>query len=238
MNDADEEKLEQRLLTDAAFAEEFDTAVDDLTDQYLENELEGAERERVEKYFLSTAERQQKLEFASELLRHAALTRDPNRTTHDKPGLWKQFLEFWKQKPLVPLAASAAVLVIVIGIAFVVSRNSQPGKTSYAAFTLTINASDRASGAAPAQLKMPAAGLMLDLTIPEQSRGAKDYRAKLVNADGVARALEIDERKSESVKVAIPSGWLTRGSYAIQLSAVKADGSEERIRGSYLFDIE
>ena len=230
--------MEQRLLTDAEFAEEFDTTVDDITDQYVKNELPGDERERVEKYFLSTSQRQQKLEFASELHRHASLQRGAPKTTHDKPGLWKQILDFWRQKPLVPLAASAAVLVIVIGIAFIVSRDNQPGTSNYATFTLTINTSDRASGAAPARLKMPAAGLRLDLTIPEPSRGAKDYRARLVNADGAVRNLIIEEQKNESVMVAIPSGWLTHGSYAIRLSTVKADGTEDRIRGSYFFDIE
>ena len=200
--------------------------------------MQGDERERVEKYFLNTAERQQKLEFASELFRHASLTRGPQKTKHDKPGLWKQMLDFWRQKPLVPLATSAAVLVIVIGIGFYVSRNNQPGKSNYTAFALTINTSDRASGAAPTRLKMPAAGLMLNLTIPEPGRGAKDYHARLLNADGAGRDLVIEERKNESLKVAIPSGWLTPGSYAIQLSTVKADGTEDRIHGSYFFDIE
>ena len=237
MNDADEERLEQRLLTDPAFAEEFDTIVDDITDDYVKNELQGDERERIEKYFLSTAERQQKLEFASELLRHAALERGgAKKNTVEKPGFWQQFLAFCRQPSLLPLATTAAVLVIA-GVTFFVMWSGGPGPSTYA-INLTINTSDRASGVAPARVKLPANGLTVGLTLPDHARGAKDYRARLVNADGAVRDLKIDERKSESVSVTIPSGWLTHGSYAIQLSTIKADGTEERIRGSYLFEIE
>ena len=49
-----------QLLSDPAFGEEFDTIVDEITDEYLKNELPDDERERVEKHFLRTAERQNK----------------------------------------------------------------------------------------------------------------------------------------------------------------------------------
>ena len=57
-----------RLLSDAAFGEEFDTIVDEITDEYLKDELPVDERERVQRYFLSAPERQSKLQFAAELL--------------------------------------------------------------------------------------------------------------------------------------------------------------------------
>src|ERR1051325_4151382 len=53
LEDADQERIELRLLTDPSFGEEFDTIVDELTDQYVRNELPDDERERVEKYFLN-----------------------------------------------------------------------------------------------------------------------------------------------------------------------------------------
>jgi hypothetical protein len=45
--DADEERLELRLLTDPAFGKNFDAVVDEITDQYAGNELPGEERKRV-----------------------------------------------------------------------------------------------------------------------------------------------------------------------------------------------
>ena len=51
-DEADAEQLELRLLTDPAFGEEFDTIVDELTDEYVGNELQEPERKRVEQYFL------------------------------------------------------------------------------------------------------------------------------------------------------------------------------------------
>ena len=51
LGEADEERIELRLLTDPAFGEEFDTIVDEIADQYAGNEFRGEERERVEQYF-------------------------------------------------------------------------------------------------------------------------------------------------------------------------------------------
>ncbi|HEU4933712.1 MAG TPA: CHAT domain-containing protein [Pyrinomonadaceae bacterium] len=59
--------MELRLLTDADYAEEFDIAVNELTDQYVSGEIQGAERERVEKYFLKSSHRRDKLKYASAL---------------------------------------------------------------------------------------------------------------------------------------------------------------------------
>src|SRR5215211_5138670 len=75
LEEAEQERIELRLLTDSSFAEEFDTVVDELTDQYVTNELMDDERKRVEKYFLNTPERQQKLEFATELITRASAER-------------------------------------------------------------------------------------------------------------------------------------------------------------------
>lgn len=68
----DEEQLELRLLTDAAYAEEFDIVVDELTDRYVANEFQGEEREQVELYFLKSDDRRDKLKFASALQRARA----------------------------------------------------------------------------------------------------------------------------------------------------------------------
>jgi hypothetical protein len=78
--EADEEQFELRLLSDPALGEEVDAVADEITDDYLNNQLSDDERERVEKYFLSTTERQNKLEFAAELLRRAESERGKNVT--------------------------------------------------------------------------------------------------------------------------------------------------------------
>lgn len=233
------------MLTDSAFGEEFDTVVDELTDDYVKNELQGEERERVEKYFLSSPARQQKLQFASELLRRAEAERgnrekpvEVRRIAISKPSLFEQFLAFWKKQSFARLAATAASLVLSFSLlVFIIQQRNNPSSENYAQVNLEISSADRATGSQQKRLPMPENGMVIDITIPEQERDAKDFRVKLFDPNGVARELAIEARDGQTIKVAIPASELSRGPYAIQLSSVKAAGTE-RVPGSYFFTIE
>lgn len=232
------------MLTDPSFGEEFDTIVDELTDQYVRDELPDVERERVEKYFLNTPERRRKLEFATELLGRADAERGERaeRSTvqpvvERAPGWLEQLLAFWRQRSFAHVALSAAAVIIVAGLIFYLFsfRNS----SDYVAINLPLSSSNRAESTAPARVQLPRSGLTINLTVPEQARDAKAYRVKLIDRNEAERDLTIDERKDQTITVKIPAASLTRGgSYAIQLFKVNADGTEERVRGSYFFDVE
>ncbi len=66
-----EQSIEERLLTDDAFCEEFEVAEDQLIDQYLGNDLSPHDRTRFETCFLSTIERHEKFRLARTLNRYA-----------------------------------------------------------------------------------------------------------------------------------------------------------------------
>ena len=55
------------MLSDPVYGEEFDIVVDEITDQYVAGEIKGEERERVEKYFLKSDQRREKLKYAAAL---------------------------------------------------------------------------------------------------------------------------------------------------------------------------
>lgn len=235
------------MLTDPSFGEEFDTVVDELTDQYIADELTDDERKRVEKYFLNTPERKQKLEFATELLSHASAGRGERAervqvatarpiVAPAAPGLLDQFRAFWKRPSFAHGALSAAVLLVVAGLVFYLL--SFGSSSEYMALNVPLSSSDRAESAAPVSAQLAGAGLELNLPIPEQAKDAEDFRLKLVDENGVQRDLTIAERADQTIKVRIPAAWLSRGSYVIQLSKVKPDGSEERVRGGYNFVVE
>ena len=246
LEEAEQERIELRLLTDSSFGEEFDSAVDDLTDQYVNNELTDDERKRAEEYFLNTPERQQKLEFATELLSRASAERGERAERSQvatvrpivkpaAPSLLDQVRAFWRRPSYAHVGLSAAVLLVVAGLVFfVLSFNNSP---SYVPLDLAVNNSNRAeSTAAPARVQL--ADLKVKLTLPEQAKEAKAFRVKLVDENGVERDLTIDERTDQTITVTILAGWLSRGSYVVQLSMMKPDGSEERVRGSYNFVVE
>lgn len=96
----DEERLEMRLLTEPEFAEEFDIAVDDLTDAYVTGEIQGEDRQRAERYFFRSADRQNKLKYALALKAHKA-QRSSQRNWWASPGL-----------------RAAASIILVFGVAF------------------------------------------------------------------------------------------------------------------------
>lgn len=96
----DEERLEMRLLTEPEFAEEFDIAVDDLTDAYVAGEIQGEDRERAETYFFKSAERQNKLKYALALKAH--------KGQRSSPGRW------WASSN----ARIAASIILMVGVAF------------------------------------------------------------------------------------------------------------------------
>ena len=55
------------MLSDPVYGDEFDSVVDEITDQYAAGEIKGEERERVEKYFLKSDQRREKLRYAAAL---------------------------------------------------------------------------------------------------------------------------------------------------------------------------
>lgn len=244
LEEAEQERIELRLLTDSSFAEEFDTIVDELTDQYVRDELTDDERKRAEKHFLTSPERQQKLEFATELLSHAEAERGESSQLSTvrpivqpaTPSLLDQIRAFWRRPTFAHGVLAAAILLVVAGLVFVFF--SFGNSAEYTALNLPLSSSDRAESVAPVSAQLAGAGLELNLPIPEQAKDAKDFRLKLVDENGVERDLTIAERTDQTIKVRIPADWLSRGSYVIQLSMVKPDGSTERVRGSYNFVVE
>ncbi len=64
--------MELRLLSDAAYAEEFEILENELLDQYLSDGLSAEDRAQCEQYFLNAPERRDKLAFATSLKRAAS----------------------------------------------------------------------------------------------------------------------------------------------------------------------
>jgi hypothetical protein len=229
---ADEESLELRLLTEHAFVEEFDTVVDEVADQYVRNDLEDSERKGFEESFLTTAEGRQKVRFTSELLERAAAKRSPPVAKPDT--FFDRLRAFWLGQPLRVAATAAAVVIIAVGAYLII-----PSK-GYATLSLSISTATRAEAPVPPKVKLESGvqGVEVTLAIPEQAKGAQNYRVKLVGGDGPEHDLKIYKRDDHSVTTKIPASLLSPGQYAIKISRVNSDNSDTQIRGSYYFNIE
>jgi methionine-rich copper-binding protein CopC len=234
-----QQQVEERLLTEDDLFEESEIVEDELIDEYLAKKLSDAERDRFEQYFLATPERHQSLRFARVLNRYVMTHPGPKPIRPDL-FLWR----FWPSQRLVfRLATAVAVVAIIAGALWLSPRPLRPLTTqpqTLAALTLTISAANRAAGDQAPKVSLPlnADALRIALRLPDSSAPAVRYRVELVNDNGETKSLAIAEQDAQSVSVVIPAAQLARGSYALKLFAIKADGTEERISGSYFFSVE
>lgn len=245
-----EEQLEQ--FEDECFAEEtwpeqLKLVEEDLIDAYLRNELEPERRERFKHNYLTTEAREERVIMAAALLRHvderqSGARRDLaiQQTAPDKPGLTEQLRAFWGSRPWALRTALALGLVAILAGAWWFFYPRTRSVQTFATLTLNISRSDRAEGAQAGKVRLPlgADALRISLTLPAQLPEAVRYRAELDTESGETRSLEIAGHDAQSVIVVIPAAQLKRGQFALNLYAIKSDGTEQPISGSYFFIVE
>lgn len=235
------EQLELRLLTDPAFGEEFDVIVNEITDEYVGNELHGDDRKRVQQYFLKSTERQNKMRFASELLERAAAERgSASARVQVQPRLLERLWGFWGNQSLITRFATAfATIVIAAGVILLAIPGTRTSGT-YAFISLAISNSDRDVGAKVKSLRLEpgSPGIRIELTLPDQMPQSKSYRVELLDAQQGARNLKIEQQTDRSLLVVVPANEIAPGSYIVRLYAVNPEGTEQRIHGSYYFAVQ
>lgn len=120
LEEAAEGEVELRLLSDADYAREFDIVERELIDQYVEDALPPAERDRFERHFLRAPQRKERLAFAK-ALRLAAAPRAKARraAVAAVPRLSDRRRAAWPYFPPAYLKA-AAVIVIALCVGLVV----------------------------------------------------------------------------------------------------------------------
>jgi hypothetical protein len=234
------ERLELRLLTDAAFGEEFDVIVNEITDGYVGNELRADDRKRVQQYFLRSTERQNKLRFASELLERAAIERAPASVVQAEPGMLERVRAFWGNMALLTrFATTFAAIVIVAGVLLLTVPGTRTSGT-YAVVNLTISNSERASGSEIKQVRLEpgSPGIQIELALPDQIPQSKNYRVELLAEKQASRNLRIEQQTEAKLVVVVPANEIGPGSYFVRLYATNPDGTEQRIRGTYFFAVQ
>ena len=250
LNEADEERLELRLLSEPAFIEEFDTIVDEITDQYVRGELSASERERVEKYFLMARQRRENAKFTSTLINYAAASRKAKAATAAKVaeiapripqrGWWERLWAFrTPQNAAFRVAMATAVVVIALGLGFLTLRPMR-GPQNIASIELRASSSDRGEGPQSERLKLASDtdAVRILLHLPEQSSQYGNYRVEMATQENTRRFLEVAEQNPRTVTALVPADMLTRGRYAFNVFAVKADGNEDRLPSTYFLTVE
>ena len=243
-------------MTEDGFFDELLLVEEELIDDYVGGQLPLDERQRFEQHFLSTPERQRQLRFAQALSRYVSNSSEKSEgesaqaegesaraqplahTSGQKRAGW--FDAFWGSRAWALRSAVALAVVVVAVGALWLSRQRTTQPRTFATLTLTASAGNRAEGVQARKVKLPpdADALRIFLMLPEGSAPATRYRAELVNGNGETKSFEVAVQDSRSVSAVIPAAQLARGQYALRLYKTDADGSEQRVPGSYFFNVK
>jgi len=230
---------EQCFTQDEWPAAELESAEDDLIQAYIRKELSADRHRRFEKNYLTTAARKDRVLLAQSFL-HVVCGAEPRKPT------WTERLQNWigqfSPKVSVPRFASALV-VAVLGVSFAIFLSTYPWKhapKTFANINLVIASDNRAVGSQHEKVKLPIAEDALKISFappPNEPKGAT-YRVQLEDVKGPLETLETQSQNGKSLSVIIPADKLTRGQYALKLFRKNQDGTEQRVEGSYFFDVE
>jgi anti-sigma factor RsiW len=242
------ERFEDECFAAEDWPAQVELVEEDLVDDYLRGELTPAQRRRFEENYLTTTARVERVRMAAALLGRMGEwpktlpEPDPDPVKPAAPAspavptLGERFRAFWGGRVWAP-AAALAVVAVVAG-ALLIPRLRQP--PTFATLTLAPAASERAEGARPAGVKLPAdaSGLKLSLLLPAGADPAARYRAELESDAGGSRPLQAVGPEGGVVSVVVPAESLRRGAYVIKLFAAPPSGPERRLPGSYFFNVE
>jgi hypothetical protein len=216
--DAQAHALEARLLLDDAFGARLRAVETDLIDDYARGRLDEAARAAVERWLLATPADRERLQAALALASVVA-PRAPAAPVRSAPANARPSR---RRVHGLALAAAAAVLLVVLG-----RHLREPARTPplAGAPTVTLLANlQRGSGAQPdVSARVPAAAPAVRLQV-EVASAARDARYALHVERGArevfgARALAArHEGAYRFVEVALPSGLLAGGDYAVRLA--------------------
>jgi len=225
-------------------AEQINVVEEDLIDAYLRDELTPERRQRFERNYLTTEARQERVIMAAALLRHIdehnGASRPAVAVRPTELTAAERFRAFWNNQTWALRAAASIAVVAVIASALWLFLFRAPSLRSFATLTLAISNINRAEGAQADKVKLPsdAEALKVSLTLPRQAPPAARYRVELEDDNGKTESVEVVGNDAQSVLVVIPAARLARGQYALKLFAIKADGDDQRINGSYFFNVE
>lgn len=243
LSEEEVEEFENECFAQEYWPSRIKLVEEDLIDAYLHGELSPEQHRCFEQNYLTSEGRQQRVRMAAALLLQVCETAsisDPSVVVRED-GIWaKRIKSFWAgwTPPLRSAYAVAALVIVVGGVWLYVSPVRPP--LAVATLKLTSSVSNRSAGAQARTIELPpdAGALRVFLMLPNNAVPASRYRVELDTEDGATMPLPVAGQDDQSVSVVIPASKLARGQYALTLFALKEDGTEQPVYGSYTFTVE
>ena len=227
LSEAEQEKIEERLMIEDDLFEELEILKGELIEEYRDGELDRNEREALAGGLLSSPEGRQRQLFA------VAIGCLGQRSKPQPVGLFERLAAFFRQPQWA--FGTVGLAVVVIAAIFLV-KSLQPA-ANYFAVTLTSSAVTRAAGDTQyTRITIPAgtSDLRISLTLPQPAAPGARYRVELDNRSN-RTSFQPAGQDANSVSVVIPARQVPVGFYALVIYEIKADGTEQPIPGNYYF---
>jgi hypothetical protein len=228
LSDEEQQKIEERLMTEDDLFEELEISKGELIEEYRAGELSSSEHDWFEHHYLASPEGRQRHTFSIALSCIQRPISQPQR-----PGLLERLESFLKIQRWAVATATSAVLIAVIGVAWYISRP----RPSFA-ITLNTSAINRSLNApryTQIRLKPDVEEVRISLRLPEPASAGTNYRIELDNRQETT-ALKPSTQDASSVLVVIPSKQLPPGLYSLILFTTKSGSPEQRV-GDYFFEV-
>jgi hypothetical protein len=238
LSEAEQEKIEERLMVDDELFDEFEASKDELVEEYCAGDLGRAERDWFENHYLASTEGRQRQAFTMTMdhyLRRQAADPAPRPVSPvQPPTFFERFATFVRTQPWA--VATATAMVLVVAVAFIWSRNSQ-GQIYEATlrFTSLKRGGDEVPPPTKIQLPPNTGQVKFHLQLPKPAAAGTTYTATLsdqVNTNNVT----VESIEPDSVTVSIPRRQLSRAWYMLDLTATTPNRNVQTF--SYSFIVE
>lgn len=249
VDDEERQRIESSFLTDARARERILTAEQDLVEDYLEDSLTIADKEKFLSLYARTSEQRRKLRITKSIKNWAASERTATAVNSSATSFWGRLTGRFALKPVfvIPIAATA-VIAVVIALVWLNGRTDERNRQA------ALN-QELASLNDPDSLRQNPPGLVSLTLRPGSLRGVEAQQEVLKRADTQTVELQLiwaqkdrypaysaivsrvssnesvtspalhAENDGNTIRLRIPSRFLTRGVYRVELSGIPRDGS-------------
>ena len=238
LTDDEEQKLEERLLSEDDFFQEVELTKDELAQEYASGELTAKERKWLQENFLASPEGKQRHEFAKTFDSYVR----NHRAQRKSPNLIERLRTLWNTQPqLLTAASTASVLVVAVIIYSLIPPASTP--RSFANLTVTHRQGTTRSGGDAGSVQSvnlrEKDALKLTLMLPQAAAPGSTFRVEVRLSDkNSGPTFEASAQDLQSISVEISAAQLPRGQYVAQVSTTDANGNAQPIPGFYPFTVE
>jgi hypothetical protein len=244
-----QQEVEESLFTNASLLDEMILEEEVLIEDYLDDDLTENERRRFEQHFLSTPERHEKLKFALAFNRYSSIEKKEQSSDRTDargsvspvgPVTSMRFPGFWNtQRWALSAVVALGLVAVIVGSLWFFSRLPS-GSQSFASVTLYPVRITRGDPVEGGEITLPIDRpiLKISLKLSERSNPGARYRVELRDSKGQTTLLEPSEQNADNISVNVPAAGLVRGTYFLKLLAVKAEGTEPQVSGTYLLAVK